>query len=152
MKGIKNRLLTFIISLSQLTTLRLVLTLNTYHIQVPTLRPQFQTPGFEKLIFKDFKMYPTVLILSLLSTVMAVPTPDTASYKNMLVPNEHGELVYATPQQIEAHMANGDAHHTLSKRDDCDAEDSQNAQRTSCAQFCERAVSDITGDIVKSKS
>jgi hypothetical protein len=94
-------------------------------------------------------MYSIALLLPLLSAVMALPQPAAAPYKNMLVPNENGVLVYATPEQIAEKMANRESHHRISKRDDCDKRDVKFAKKPSCTQFCERAVSDIVGDPVK---
>jgi hypothetical protein len=94
-------------------------------------------------------MLSTIFILPLLSAVMALPNPVPAPYKNMLVPNENGELVYATPEQIAEKMANRESHHKVSKRDDCDKRNAQNAKKQGCSEFCERAVSDIVGDPVK---
>jgi hypothetical protein len=65
-------------------------------------------------------MHSVFLALSLLSAAVAVPTP-ASELKNLLVPNENGELVYATPEQIKEHIgARGLV--SLSKRDDCDDE------------------------------
>jgi hypothetical protein len=44
------------------------------------------------------KMLSTIVILPLLSAAMALPNPVPAPYKNMLIPNKNGELVYATPE------------------------------------------------------
>jgi hypothetical protein len=93
-------------------------------------------------------MHSLAIIVSLLSAAAAVPTPD-ATIKNLLVPNEHGELVYADAQQ-QSKAARDFV--SLSKRDDCDAEDSSKASHATCQEFCERAVSDITGDAVKGKA
>ncbi|ORY14335.1 hypothetical protein BCR34DRAFT_238994 [Clohesyomyces aquaticus] len=88
-------------------------------------------------------LFPTVLL--------AVPTSHsgdgTAELKNLLIPNEKGELVYATPAQIAARSTS----RTLSKRDDCSDKLYNGVVDISkpCYQYCERAVTEIVGDPVK---
>lgn len=93
-------------------------------------------------------MHSFALLVSLLSAAAAVPTPDTPQLKNILVPNENGELVYATPDQIKARMPSSNSV-AISKRDTCDEPDPFNTFEFTCFQFCERHVEDFTGKAEK---
>jgi hypothetical protein len=55
-------------------------------------------------------------------SILAIPTPDAA---NILIPNEKGELVYATSAQLRARSTKY-ATSLLSKRDACSDQDPPN--------------------------
>ncbi|KAF2471497.1 uncharacterized protein BDR25DRAFT_20332 [Lindgomyces ingoldianus] len=88
-------------------------------------------------------LFPPVL----LAIPTSNPTSDVYKLKNLLIPNENGELVYATPSQLAARSANN----TLNKRDACSDKTYNGVIDISkpCYQFCEHSATEVLGDPVK---
>ncbi|KAF2494873.1 hypothetical protein BU16DRAFT_590097 [Lophium mytilinum] len=79
------------------------------------------------------------------------PNLDFLLTRNNLIPNDNGELVYATPKQLSEIENRRIKRSKLSKRDKCsdgvapaDGEDFFN-----CEQYCERTTAEIEGPGVK---
>ena len=89
------------------------------------------------------KVLPFVGALAL--STFAAPAPNT----NILIPNENGELVYATPTQLAARSA---VYGTfpLSKRDAC-SDQTVPSDAFNCNQYCEHSAQVIQGPGVKGR-
>ncbi|KAF2478131.1 uncharacterized protein BDR25DRAFT_365209 [Lindgomyces ingoldianus] len=97
------------------------------------------------------------LISTLVPALLAAPTSEyhsraaTRELENLLLPNENGELVYATAAQLAARNNYLDTHSMLGKRDGCSEDffDGKGNDGGTCFQYCERATSTFLGAPVK---
>ena len=90
-------------------------------------------------------IFPSVLLGSPTSSITEIH-----ELENLLVPNDKGELVDATPSQVAAHSARF-VNETITKRDACSDGSYTGAEDINqpCHQYCERSVTTVTGDPVK---
>lgn len=84
-------------------------------------------------------------IVTIPLSALAVPVAQS----NILIPNENGELVYATPSQLAAREVKS-MEKSLLKRDAC-SDQTVPSDYFTCMQYCERSSAVIQGPAVKGK-